>query len=317
MDQAHLKALETQSKPTMYFIGVTTGQSSIMNIFPKWTEIFGIDGQLVGYDAPINAEPEIYRAIVEHIKDDPLSVGALVTTHKISLLDACEDLFDTLDDYAQLCHEVSGIALRDGQLGGYALDPISSGLALDAFMPSNYWVEIPADVLCLGAGGAAIAISVYYAQQSQNAPKRFIIADIALERLTSIQAIHAQLDTNIQFEYHHVTSASDNDQLMAKLTAGSLVINATGLGKDRAGSPITNASLFPESGYVWELNYRGERQFMHQAMAQAKDRNLTVEDGWVYFIHGWSLVIAAVFDLEVTPELFTQLNEAALAHRSS
>ena len=28
--------------------------------------------------------------------------------------------------------------------------------------------------------------------------------------------------------------------------------------------------------------------FMHQALAQREKRNLTVEDGWVYFLHGWT-----------------------------
>ena len=44
---------------------------------------------------------------------------------------------------------------------------------------------------------------------------------------------------------------------MEALPAGSLVINATGLGKDRPGSPLTDHCKFPENGLVWELNYRG------------------------------------------------------------
>ncbi len=39
--------------------------------------------------------------------------------------------------------------------------------------------------------------------------------------------------------------------------------------------------------------------FLDQARAQAKSRNLTVEDGWVYFIHGWTRVIAEVFDIDI------------------
>ena len=31
-------------KPTFYFIGVTTEQSSIMRVFPKWAELLGLDG---------------------------------------------------------------------------------------------------------------------------------------------------------------------------------------------------------------------------------------------------------------------------------
>lgn len=304
-------ALQTQDKPTMYFIGVTTTQSSIINVFPKWSDILGIGAQIVGYDAPIHAPAEKYRAIVQHIIDDPMSKGALVTTHKIDLLDACRDLFDTLDDYAHICGEVSGIALRDGNLGGYALDPISSGRALNHFVPDNHWANTNADVLCLGAGGAAIAISVYMAEQADNHPRKFIIVDILQDRLDTIRDVHAKLDTTIEFEYHLTNDASDNDKLLAGLPDGSLVINATGLGKDRPGSPLTDAGIFPQDGIVWELNYRGERTFMAQAQSQTNDRNLLIEDGWVYFVHGWSLAVATVFDIELTPEIIQQLDDAA------
>jgi len=79
--------LEPRAVPTMYFIGVTTTKSSIMRVFPKWSDILDLGAEIVGYDAPIHALPETYRSIIRHIKKDPLSMGALVTTHKIDLLD--------------------------------------------------------------------------------------------------------------------------------------------------------------------------------------------------------------------------------------
>ena len=85
------------TEPTMYFIGVTTGQSSIMRIFPVWAEALGIKGTLKGIDIAIHAPAEDYRAVIEFIRDDPMSMGALVTTHKIDLFNACRDLFDYLD----------------------------------------------------------------------------------------------------------------------------------------------------------------------------------------------------------------------------
>ena len=33
--------IETQSQPTMYFIGVSTAQSSIMRVFPLWMKESG------------------------------------------------------------------------------------------------------------------------------------------------------------------------------------------------------------------------------------------------------------------------------------
>ena len=79
----------------------------------------------------------------------------------------------------------------------------------------------------------------------------------------------------------------------------SLIVNATGLGKDRPGSSLTDACNFPKNSLVWELNYRGDLRFMHQALEQKDEKNLYVEDGWIYFIHGWTLVIAEVFDMDI------------------
>ena len=41
-------------KPTFYYIGVTTTQSSIMKVFPKWAEYLGIGGTpIVGINCKI------------------------------------------------------------------------------------------------------------------------------------------------------------------------------------------------------------------------------------------------------------------------
>ena len=87
----------------------------------------------------------------------------------------------------------------------------------------------------------------------------------------------------------------------------SLVINATGLGKDRPGSPITDNAFFPESGIAWDFNYRGDLLFLEQARAQTKKRNLHIEDGWIYFIHGWTQVMSEVFHMNVGTEKFNEL----------
>ena len=78
-----------------------------------------------------------------------------------------------------------------------------------------------------------------------------------------------------------------------------MVVNATGLGKDRPGSPLTDAVVFPEDGIVWEFNYRGKLDFLRQAQAHRADCHLTTEDGWLYFIHGWTRVIAEVFHVDI------------------
>jgi shikimate dehydrogenase len=94
----------------------------------------------------------------------------------------------------------------------------------------------------------------------------------------------------------------------------SLVVNATGMGKDLPGSPLGPDARLPEQAVVWELNYRGELDFLRQARAQAAERRLTVEDGWTYFIHGWTAVIEEVFERPISEaELEVLAGEAAFA----
>src|SRR5713226_9281489 len=121
--------MPTSQVPTMYFIGVTTARSSMMRVFPRWSEVLNLGARLEGYDAPIHAPPAIYREIVQHIKNDPLSLGAVITTHKIDLLAAAGDLFDDLDPLARLCGEVDVMGKSEGKLVGYAVDPVASGIA--------------------------------------------------------------------------------------------------------------------------------------------------------------------------------------------
>jgi len=129
-----------KTKPTFFFIGVTTKQSSIMKVFPLWMKVLDHEEVVIeGWDFKIHDEPEKYRLAVAQIKNDPLSLGALVTTHKIDLLSAARDIFDYLDPYAQITGEVSCISKKDGRLEGHAKDPITSGLSLDAIIGDNYF----------------------------------------------------------------------------------------------------------------------------------------------------------------------------------
>ncbi len=120
----------------------------------------------------------------------------------------------------------------------------------------------------------------------------------AQNRLDHLRALHerAGLDRR-PLRYQLVGSPADSDRLLSELPAASLVVNATGMGKDRPGSPLSDGSPFPRGGYVWEFNYRGSLEFWHQARAQQEARGLVLEDGWRYFVHGWSQVVADVFEL--------------------
>ena len=56
---------------------------------------------------------------------------------------------------------------------------------------------------------------------------------------------------------------------------------------------------------------------MHQASAQRASRHVTVEDGWLYFLHGWTQAIAQVLGLTIDPALFNRLGQVASKVRGS
>ncbi|RSK53261.1 shikimate dehydrogenase family protein [Bacillus canaveralius] len=303
---------EKATQPTMYFIGVTTTKSSIMRLFPLWAEALGLENAILkGIDIDIHADAQLYRDVVEFIKNDELSLGALVTTHKIDLYHAAKDLFDYLDPYATMFGELSSISKKNGKLEGYAKDPISSGLALEAFVPENYWKGHGGELFMIGAGGSAIAICSYLLnpENGRNIPSRVIIANRSQTRLDEITRIVKEINPNVEAEYHLTPEPSENDVLLGQLKPHSLVVNATGLGKDRPGSPLTDNGNFPEESLVWELNYRGELDFMHQALRQKESNNLYVEDGWIYFIHGWTQVVSEVFHIDITGTVFDRIEQ--------
>ena len=107
--------------------------------------------------------------------------------------------------------------------------------------------------------------------------------------------------------------------MLRRLSPVSLVVNATGLGKDGPGSPITDDAPFPAEGFAWDFNYRGDLRFMDQARAQAQELPLHVEDGWLYFIYGWLSVIGDVFHREIpaTGPAFEELCGIAARERET
>lgn len=308
----------TKTVPTFYFIGVTTSKSSIMEVFPLWMKVLERPEVVIeGWDCKIHDDPEVYRKAVAQIKNDPMSLGALVTTHKIDLLSAARDMFEYLDPYALITDEISSISKLEGRLEGHAKDPITAGKSLDAIIGDNYFGRTGGDVLSFGAGGSAIATLLHLINKkiAGDRPKKFTFVNRSQGRLDHAREMVGKLNTDIQIEYIQNADPNVNDAIMEKFKPYSVVINATGMGKDTPGSPITWEGKFPLHSIAWEFNYRGELDFMHQALAQVESRKVVVEDGWIYFVHGWTQVVSQVLHFELTPTLFDKLNEAAYSVR--
>lgn len=318
IDEAKKYEIVTKTVPTFYFIGVTTTKSSIMKVFPLWMKVLGRpDVVIEGCDCKIHDDPEIYRKAVAQIKYDPLSLGALVTTHKIDLLTAARDMFEYLDPYAMITDEISSISKLEDRLEGHAKDPITAGKSLDAIIGNDYFSRTGGDILCFGSGGSAIATLLHLINKKNpgDKPEKFTFVNRSQGRLDHAKEMVGKLKTDIQIEYIQNADPKENDKIMENFKPYSVVINATGMGKDTPGSPITSEGEFPMNSIAWEFNYRGELDFMHQALAQVESRKVKVEDGWVYFVHGWTQVVAQVLHVDLTDDLFDQLEKAAATVR--
>lgn len=305
------------TEPTMYFIGVTTNQSSIMRVFPAWAEELGLDAVLKGIDLPPGAPDAEYQEVVRFLKSDPLSLGALVTTHKLDIVSAAREDFDGFGEDAQVLHEISSISKKDGKLWGNAMDAVTSGLSLEAIVPDDYWLDSAAELVLLGAGGSSLALTYYLHKRASAGlpvPAKITVTNRRISRLEEMQAMHAGLGSTLPITYVQVADAAENDSVLAAAAPGSVIINATGLGKDRPGSPLTDNVVFPANAIAWDFNYRGDLVFLDQARAQQTGLKVRVEDGWVYFLHGWTRVIADVFGIDIPTRgpAFDRLSDIAL-----
>lgn len=301
-------------RPTMYFVGVTTGSSAINSVFRTWRPLLGIDeAELVGIDLPLDADPDDYRAVVRFIDRDPQSRGALVTTHKLRLYDANKDAFSRVNDDARELAEVSCLVSEAEGIAGLALDTVTSDLALRAITTS----VAGRDVLLMGAGGAALALASHLSSlPREEAPARVVVTDV---RQGSLEALEALVTAHgaVGWEFTLLSESDTHDALLASCAPGALVVNATGKGKDRPGSPLTDDARFPHEALCWDFNYRGSLEFLAQARAQQAEQAMQVHDGWVYFVHGWTRAIAEVFALDIPTEgpEFDRISEAARAAR--
>lgn len=301
------------------FIGVTTASSAIMRVFPEWARYLRAgEVTLTGHDLPLRAEPGRYRDVVAAIRSGAAELGALITSHKIDLFRACRDMFDEVDSYAALCGEVSCLAKRDGMLLAQAKDPVASGRALDEFIEPGYWAGTGAHALLLGAGGSGLAISLHLmtGRPPGDRPARIIAADLDPARLAAMRAVHGRLGAAVPVDYARSAGPADGDLLLAALPPGSLVVNGTGAGKDTPGSPVTDAGTFPRRARVWDLNYRGELDFLRQARRQRDAAELEIHDGWRYFVHGWASALEEILGLPIGPARLEQLSRIALRIRA-
>ena len=134
-------AIIPKQQPTFYFIGVTTGKSVDAEDLPAVGRSTGPARGGNRRGGSQAARPaEAYRQAVAQIKYDPLSLGGLVTTHKIDCRGRARSCSTTWIPTPTLCEEVSCISKRGRPaLEGHAKDPLTAGASLDAILGQGYF----------------------------------------------------------------------------------------------------------------------------------------------------------------------------------
>lgn len=297
----------------MLFLGVSTGESFVQKVFPSWCETLGIEAELKGVNIPVDAPFSTYQEIVQKIKSEKDIRGALVTTHKTSLFEATHSMFDIIMDGARDLHEAGAIFKTQNSLVCEATDPFSVLLATKEIL-SRRKLEAWRDVLIIGGGGAGLALAYTLLRNADLAPQRLFVSDISESRISTAQRILGKLQTSCQVNVV-LTKDGTCDRLVQNLNKCALIVNATGMGKDRPGSPISMDCFIPYGSTMWDFNYRGERLFLNCARKQEIRQSLIVEDGWYYFICGWLQVMSRIFAVPISDELSDAFVSVAVAKR--
>jgi shikimate dehydrogenase len=302
--------------PAVLFLGVSTAGSAVHRHFPRWAAGFPEPVRLIGIDLPVAAPRQTYEDLLDWIARNQQIRGMVITSHKIDLFRAGSGRFAAADQLSATLGEISALRRTpSGDLLAYATDPLSARAAaaeLNLGTPGG-------ETICFGAGGAAVALvsaltlpGIGLTPDTGPAPDARCRApgmnaaggplgegdihatDLRPDRLAHLMGVAASLGVASRVVPHLQDDASGNTELLAGHPDARFVVNATGLGKDCPGSPLTDQAVFPRHCQAWDMNYRGPLTFLQQARAQQDARRLHIADGWRFFLHGWANALAPI-----------------------
>lgn len=300
----------------IWFVGVSTAGSAALAAFPAWSRSLGLEAEVVGVDLAVDAPADAYRQLVARFRASAEVMGAVITGHKARLFETARDQLDAVSDAASGCREIS-VLRRDGDhVCGTAIEVRSSAAALREIVPANHWAISGGQLLILGAGGTAAAlISAMFDQSGAGSigPSAVHLIDLVPSRAERLAEHLGRLSRDTAVSVERVKEASS---VLTRLPSGSLVVNASGVGKDVSGSPVPLPAPWPDRVIFWEINYRGELPLLKDATHQAPARGLAVHDGWKLFVAGWSEALAAILNRRLTGGDQAAIERGALAARA-
>jgi shikimate dehydrogenase len=299
----------------IWFVGVSTAGSTALTAFPSWARSLNLDAVLVGVDVDQNAPSDAYRQLVARFRASADVIGAVITGHKARFFEAAGDQLDAVSDAARACREISVLRRDADRICGTAIEVRSSGTALTELIPADHWATSAGELLILGTGGTAAALiaAIFDSPRAgSGCPPAVHLIDLVPDRAERLAEHLGHLSPGTAVSVQGVDQAGS---VLARLPAASLIVNATGVGKDVPGSPIPLPAQWPDQATFWEINYRGELPLLKDATAQTPARQLNVHDGWKLFIAGWIEALGAILDRQLTTEDRGAIERAALAAR--
>ena len=291
---------------TLYFIDNGPARGEGMRLFEQWARALRLglspdaEPQAVALELPPDAGPQAYREAVSRVADEENAVGALVGWQRRALLEATRDQFEDLTTEASLSGELSCIYKEEGQLVGHSTRPDAAGQALVQLLGPGYWLRHGAELLCLGAGGAALPLLTYFASHAPagDRPQRLVLTSQDIEELHVVEQLLQRLSVaGVSVQLFH-TSPTGNDQLLAELPDHSVVVNATAAGAN-GQSPLTPAARFPQYGAAWDMTNVDNGPFLQLARAQANERTLRLQDAAPFNKLAWTTGVGYVLGVEV------------------
>ena len=101
-------------------------------------------------------------------------------------------------------------------------------------------------------------VHLYALADDTDAPSIVSLVDVRIERAAALRESLEQWRPELQVL---TPTPEEAIAVLRELPPGSLVVNGTGLGKDRPGSPLPSPAPWPRGALVWDFNYRGELTF--------------------------------------------------------
>jgi shikimate 5-dehydrogenase len=306
------------TRETIYFLGITTGGSAVRKVFPAWMDLLGVDADLKTVDVPAGSPAEPYRNFLTQVRDEPTALGAVITAHKTAIFQHGQDLFAQTDPDSQRFEEISVISRVPGGLRGTVIEHHSIATTLAQMGGGTPFTGPDRDVVVFGAGGTAVSLIATLTAESwpdEHRPRKLHLVDVSADRLQHahdlattgakplcVNVLHTQGDTSLSY--------------LGDLPPHTLIVNATGLGKDKPGAPFTLPAPWPEGAHVWDLNYRGDLLMLDEARRVAAERHLDPQDGWLLFINGWAESLSRIVGRPIDDDERAEMNRLAQQVRS-